>query len=102
VVLLFRNGEPDGALMKTAAAIKRTAMIDGRKTSVSLEDSFWTALNEIARSQGVTVSSLVTSIAAARKQSNLSSEIRVFVLEHFRNKDKSAAPPHSTRAAVNS
>jgi predicted DNA-binding ribbon-helix-helix protein len=64
--------------MKTGV-IKRTVMLDGRKTSVSVEDAFWTALKEIAHFQGVTLTSLLTAIAATRKQSNLSSGIRVFV-----------------------
>jgi len=85
-----------------SAVTKRSIMLDGHKTSVSLEDAFWTELKEIARLQGVTVSSLVAAIDATRKQSNLSSAIRVFVLEHLRNKDKSAGPPHSTRATVSS
>jgi predicted DNA-binding ribbon-helix-helix protein len=83
-----------------SAGTKRSIKLDGRKTSVSLEDAFWTELKEIAYSQGVTVSNVIASIEATRKQSNLSSAIRVFVLEHLRNKDKSAAPPHSTRAIV--
>jgi len=81
-----------------SAVTKRSIMLGGRKTSVSLEDAFWTELNEIARLQSVTVSSLVAGIEATRKQSNLSSAIRVFVLEHLRNKDRSAEQPHSTRA----
>jgi predicted DNA-binding ribbon-helix-helix protein len=87
--------------METAVT-KRSIMLDGRKTSVSLEDAFWTALKEIAHPQGVTVSSLVTAIDATRKQSNLSSAIRVFALEHLQNKDKAVGPRHSTRATVSS
>ncbi|MFZ1183854.1 MAG: ribbon-helix-helix domain-containing protein, partial [Pseudolabrys sp.] len=41
-------------------ATKRTVYIDGRKTGVSLEDAFWSCLNEIAQAQGVTVSQTVT------------------------------------------
>ena len=53
-----------------SAVLKRSIRLDGRKTSISLEDVFWTELKEIARFQGVTVSSLVTAIAA-RTQGNL-------------------------------
>ena len=77
-----------------SAANKRSIRLDGHKTSISLEDAFWTELKEIARFQGVTVSSLVAAIAATRKESNLSSAIRFFVLE---NKNKRARPPHSAR-----
>ena len=90
-------GGQTGALMRSAVA-KRSVVIDGHKTSVSLEDPFWTELKEIAHSQGVTVSRLAAGIEATRKQSNLSSAIRVFVLEHL----QSAGPRHSTRAAVSS
>jgi len=68
-----------GALMKSVAT-KRSIQLDGRRTSVSLEDAFWTELKEIARFQGVTVASLVAAIEATRKQSNLSSAIRVLCL----------------------
>ena len=90
-----------GALMKSVAT-KRSIQLDGRRTSVSLEDAFWTALKEIAHFQGVTVPSLVAAIEATRKQSSLSSAIRVFVLDHLQSKDKSVGPRHSTRAIVSS
>jgi predicted DNA-binding ribbon-helix-helix protein len=74
--------------MKNSAVIKRSIKIDGRKTAVSLEDDFWAGLKEIAQFKRVTLSELVTSIAATRKRSNLSSAIRIFVLEHFQHKVK--------------
>lgn len=82
--------------MRTAGA-KRTIMLGGRKTSVTIEDAFWTGLKEIADLQRVSVSKLITAIDATRKQSNLSSEIRIFVLEHFQSKSKQS---HSDRATV--
>jgi predicted DNA-binding ribbon-helix-helix protein len=85
-----------------SAVIKRSIFLDGRKTSVSLENAFWNELKEIAYSRRVTVSGLVRGIEATRKQSNLSSAIRVFVLEHLQNKDQSAGPPHPTETAVSS
>jgi predicted DNA-binding ribbon-helix-helix protein len=77
--------------MKSAVP-KHSIMLDGRKTSISLEEAFWTDLKEIAHLQGATVSSLITAINTTRTQSNLSSAIRVFVLEHVRKKDKGAGP----------
>ena len=59
-------------------------MIDGSKSSVSLEDSFWDALKEIADSQKVHVSELVSTIESERQQINLSSAIRLFVFDHYR------------------
>jgi predicted DNA-binding ribbon-helix-helix protein len=73
--------------MKSSVA-KRSIVISGHKTSVSLEDAFWTDLKKIAHDQQVTLSELVTKIDGAREQNNLSSAIRLFVLQHFRNEDK--------------
>ena len=65
--------------------VKRSVMIDGHKTSISLEDAFWSSLKEIAQAQGSTVAQTVTTILKTRKQGNLSSAVRLFVLDHVRN-----------------
>jgi predicted DNA-binding ribbon-helix-helix protein len=65
--------------------IKRSIVVAGHKTSVSLEDAFWKGLKEIADDRDVTLSDLVSSIDTDRQQGNLSSAIRLFVLDHFRN-----------------
>ena len=65
--------------------IKRSVMIDGHKTSISLEDEFWNSLKAIAQAQGATVAKTVTAIDETRKQGNLSSAVRLFVLDWFRN-----------------
>jgi predicted DNA-binding ribbon-helix-helix protein len=67
-----------------SAILKRTITIDGHKTSVTLEDEFWMGLREIARRKNATLRSLITQIDDARERNNLSSAIRVFVLNHFR------------------
>ena len=67
--------------------VKRSIVIGRHRTSVSLEETFWTDLKEIARAQEATVSKLVTQIDGARQQSNLSSAIRLFVLEHIRGQN---------------
>ena len=67
-----------------SSVVKRSIVINGHKTSVSLEDAFWTDLKTIAHAQQVTLSELVTKIDGAREQNNLSSAIRLFVLHHFR------------------
>jgi len=64
--------------------VKRSIVIAGHKTSVSLENAFWTGLKDIATSRNMTLSELVASIDADRRQGNLSSAIRLFVLEHYR------------------
>jgi predicted DNA-binding ribbon-helix-helix protein len=77
-------------------ATKRTVYIDGRKTGVSLEDAFWSCLNEIAQAQGVTVSQTVTEIEKSRQEGNLSSAIRLFVLDWTRS-EKSGGHRRGTR-----
>jgi predicted DNA-binding ribbon-helix-helix protein len=68
-----------------SAVVKRSVVIGGHKTSVSLEDEFWTQLREIAGAKQATVSQLLAQIDERRDSPNLSSAIRVYVLEHFRN-----------------
>jgi predicted DNA-binding ribbon-helix-helix protein len=65
--------------------VKRSIILAGNKTSVSLEDAFWKAVKDIAIVRGTTVSSLISSIDAERKRGNLSSAIRLFVLDFYRN-----------------
>jgi len=76
--------------------IKRSIIRNGHKSSVSLEDEFWEGLREIAGREGVTVSALVGTIDHGPNRRNLSSAIRVFVLDHFRNGAHS--PPLSPHA----
>ena len=71
-----------------SAIVKRSIVIGRHKTSVSLEEPFWTDLKQIARAQHVTRSALIAQIDDAREQSNLSSAIRLFVLHHFRNENE--------------
>jgi predicted DNA-binding ribbon-helix-helix protein len=64
---------------------KRSIVIGSHKTSVSLEDNFWVCLRQIARERARTVSELIGMLDAERNGGNLSSAIRVFVLDHYRN-----------------
>ncbi|MFG1418542.1 ribbon-helix-helix domain-containing protein [Xanthobacter sp. V0B-10] len=83
--------------------VKRSIVIAGHKTSVSLEDAFWEALKEIATSRRLTLSDLVATIDSARSQGNLSSAIRLFVLDHYRGAAQSTrAVGGSERAVVTS
>ena len=70
--------------------IKRSIVIAGHKTSVSLEDAFWKGLKDIADDREVTLSDLVSSIDTDRQHGNLSSAIRLFVLDHYRTHTTSA------------
>jgi predicted DNA-binding ribbon-helix-helix protein len=63
--------------------VKRSIVIAGHKTSLSLEDAFWKGLKEIALSRRSTLSDLVGAIDAERQHGNLSSAIRLFVLDYY-------------------
>jgi len=69
--------------MKSPIA-KRSILIEGHKTSVSLEDAFWTTLKDIARERGETLSQVIATIDKDRRGGNLSSAIRLFVLGRYR------------------
>lgn len=59
--------------------VKRSVVIFGHKTSISLEDEFWTALKLVAEARKIPVSQLVETLEAERGP-NLSSTIRVYLL----------------------
>ena len=65
--------------------IKRSIIVDGHKTSITLEDAFWSSLKEIAQAQGATVAQTVTEIDKTRQRANLSSAVRLFVFDWVRN-----------------
>jgi len=79
--------------------VKRSIVIAGHKTSVSLEDAFWTSLKEIAGVRDLTLSDLVASIDTDRRGGNLSSAIRLFVLDHYRGQAGDRRPDGAVRAA---
>jgi predicted DNA-binding ribbon-helix-helix protein len=64
--------------------MKRSIVIAGHKTSLSLEAAFWVSLKEIAALEGTPVSQLVNRINAGRDHANLSSAVRLYVLDHYR------------------
>ena len=70
--------------MKSTVA-KRSIVIAGHKTSVSLEDAFWKGLKVIAVERDMKLGELVTSIDSDRQHNNLSSALRLFVLNHYRS-----------------
>ena len=71
-----------GVFMKSPV-VKRSIIIAGLETSVSLEDAFWKRLKEIAEEREMTLSDLVAAIDSQRQQSNLSSALRLFVLNFY-------------------
>lgn len=64
---------------------KRSIVLNGHDTSISLEDAFWEGAREIAAARGSSLRALLEEIDAARGEANLSSAIRVAVLAHFRD-----------------
>ena len=68
--------------------LKRSIMIAGKKTSVSLEDEFWQALKQIAAGFDMPMAKLVHRIDTRREYGNLSSALRLFVLEHYLSRAK--------------
>jgi predicted DNA-binding ribbon-helix-helix protein len=83
----------EGARRKSAI-VRRYVTISGRNSSVSLESAFWDALNEIADIQGTTRATIVSTIESEGRPRNLSSAIRVFVLDYYRSKIESMATKH--------
>jgi predicted DNA-binding ribbon-helix-helix protein len=71
---------PELSLQRT----KRSIVVQGHKTSLSLETGFWLATKEIAAQEGTPVSKLVARIDTDREHANLSSTIRVYVLDYYR------------------
>jgi predicted DNA-binding ribbon-helix-helix protein len=83
--------------------VKRSIVIAGHKTSVSLEDAFWSGLKDIAGGRDTTLSDLVAAIDSERRHGNLSSAIRLFVLDYYRSQasDEQATPDGTREMAAN-
>jgi predicted DNA-binding ribbon-helix-helix protein len=79
--------------------VKRSIVIAGHKTSVSLEDAFWSELKDFADKNDQTLSTVVSDIDTRRHQGNLSSAIRLFVLDNARSR---ATQPAVQRPVANS
>ena len=80
--------------------VKRSIVIAGHKTSVSLEDAFWAGLKEIAAKRDLTLSDMVAAIDQDRRHGNLSSAIRLFVLDHYRAKTNGHAEISDQRPLI--
>ena len=70
--------------------VKRSVIVGRHKTSVSLEEAFWSGMKDIAAERGQTLYEVVSEIDANRQQGNLSSAIRLFVLDHFKSRAERA------------
>ncbi|WP_173932099.1 ribbon-helix-helix domain-containing protein [Chelativorans sp. Marseille-P2723] len=77
---------------------KRSVTIRGHRTSFSLEDAFYTEIERIAQARSMPVAALIAEIDAARsRQTNLSSALRLYVLEDLKGRDdpQGSEPPHT-------
>ena len=82
--------------------VKRSIVVAGHKTSVSLEEAFWNGMKEISALRNMTLSELVGEIDGNRQRDNLSSAIRLFVLDYFKNCAVAAAAPADTNQHASS
>lgn len=80
----------------SAGIVKRSVMVAGHRTSVSLEAPFWDGLKAAAARRGLSVQALVEKIDAGRGEQNLSSAIRVFVLAAAREEAEAGFRPGSS------
>ena len=80
----MNHKQPADAPRKPSQVLKRSINIAGHRTSVHLEDAFWSALREIAATRKIPLSDLVSTIDNERQHGNLSSTIRLFVLNYYR------------------
>jgi predicted DNA-binding ribbon-helix-helix protein len=70
--------------LEASLVLKRSIVIDGLKTSVGMEEPFWTAFKEIAVINKMPIRGLASQIKKDYRTNNLSSAIRMFVLNHYR------------------
>ena len=71
-----------------SSLINRNVTVAGRRTSVRLESAMWDALSEIARREGRTINEICTRVDKRRKESTLTSGLRVYILNYFRRASK--------------
>jgi hypothetical protein len=80
--------------------VKRSIVVASHKTSVSLEEAFWNGMKEISSARNMTLSELVGEIDGNRQQGNLSSAIRLFVLDYFRSRASGTLHNESARSRL--
>jgi predicted DNA-binding ribbon-helix-helix protein len=71
-------------VVMSSLIVKRSIVLGGHKTSVSVEDAFWESLKNIAARRHLTLSAVLTAIDRGRQHDNLSSAIRLYVLNCYR------------------
>jgi predicted DNA-binding ribbon-helix-helix protein len=81
--------------MEQNASRKRSVIVRNRRTSISLEDSFWDSLNAIVRMENITIGNFIEKIKTQRQSINLSSSLRVAVLEYYQRLASHGSEAHN-------
>ncbi|MGJ0396729.1 MAG: ribbon-helix-helix domain-containing protein [Methylocystis sp.] len=89
-----------GTAAQSVRIVKHSVVIAGHRTSISLEDAFWRALKDIAAQESESLAALIARVDAGRGEANLSSALRVFVLE--RALGNSPSQEREVKSAANS
>ena len=74
-------------MVKREETQKRSVMVSGHATSISIETEFWDLLKDIATRRGVSINYLLSKIDRGRTN-NLSSAARIYVLKHVMSVDQ--------------
>jgi predicted DNA-binding ribbon-helix-helix protein len=69
-----------------ATIVRRSVIINRHKTCISLENAFMVVIKSIAAKRNMSVSALVAEIDSRRSHGNLSSAVRLYVLDYYRHK----------------
>ena len=80
------SGDIHATMQRTTRPLKRSFAIKGHRTSISMEATFWEALQQAAALENSTLSALVAAIDSGRGDTGLSSAVRVWVLDYFRQR----------------
>jgi predicted DNA-binding ribbon-helix-helix protein len=83
--------DEDLASQRLTRPLKRSFAIRGHRTSISMEAPFWEALQQAAALEKSTLAALVAAIDESRGDAGLSSAVRVWILDYFRNRARPAA-----------
>jgi predicted DNA-binding ribbon-helix-helix protein len=81
-----------------SSILKRSVVLNGHKTSISLENGFWNAVRDIAKERHQRIGELLGSIDTQRRHSNLSSAVRLFVLDHYQQQFEAPKPINTHQA----
>jgi predicted DNA-binding ribbon-helix-helix protein len=97
LIAMSTTTRPPASRSLKSQVLKRTIILNGRKTSISLEEAFWTSLKEIAATKNLRASILVEAISGKSETSNLSSAIRLYVLDFYQREYKKSSVRRSTK-----